>query len=532
MVVHVTVADRDGNPVTDLTAGDFKLFDDGKPQAIQTFALESYEPAQPADGTLAGAARDVSPNAGRPRMISLVIDDLTAASRDLYPPMIEALTRFVERDLGPLDQVAILSGSGSLQFPFSDDRRLLLERAASIMGRLNAGALAGSDCPELTDLQARRIGDPGLQNESAQEQDPAFRAALQETMDCLDLDPSDQNSPAVARIHLRAAASRQYQESEFRALSLMETLRQHIRSLRHVDATKSVILFSDGFLSEGSSPIAYKLQDVVDLALRSGVVLHCLDIRGLYSGMPPAAERFPSGGGAVSQKLSLYHEDRRAQEDPLAQLAHETGGLFFRDSNDLYRGLQDAVRRRSAYYVLTYAMPPQKADGSFRRIKLQVGRPGLELSYRSGYYAPREEVTFERRKREDVLEALKAPADLNEIPLRLSYNYYQEDESICAVSFLTDIGVRGVPFLEEGARRKNLISIVVVALDENGRYVEGLEKSVEFRLLEASYAGLLQHGIRSRAEMKLPFGRYKIKAVVRESVQGKMGSTTRVIEIP
>lgn len=41
MVVRVSVVDAIGNPVTDLTAEDFKLFDGGKPQDIPTFALES-----------------------------------------------------------------------------------------------------------------------------------------------------------------------------------------------------------------------------------------------------------------------------------------------------------------------------------------------------------------------------------------------------------------------------------------------------------------------------------------------------------
>jgi hypothetical protein len=46
IVVNVTVTDKRGNPVNDLTSSDFKLSDEGKPQAIQTFALESYGPVQ------------------------------------------------------------------------------------------------------------------------------------------------------------------------------------------------------------------------------------------------------------------------------------------------------------------------------------------------------------------------------------------------------------------------------------------------------------------------------------------------------
>ena len=431
-----------------------------------------------------------------------------------------------------MDQVAILSGSGRVQFPFSDDKQTLLDEIATILGKINLGIIARSDCPELTDLQARRISDIRLQSDAANAQDPSWRLAVLDAINCLALDPTDESSATIAGNYARMAASRQYQESEFRTRNLLQTLRQHIRSLRHFDTAKSLVLFSDGFLMDGASPMLYQLQEVVDMALRSGVVLNSVDIRGLYSYTPPASERFSSEAETAAYKQSLYKEDMLAQDEPLAQLSYETGGLFFHSNNDLYKGLQNVVHRHSYFYVLTYALRSQKADGLYRKIKLEVSRPGVELSYRKGYYAPKEEMTFERRKKEDILEALQAPGNLNEIPVSLAYNYYQEDDFTYGVSFVTSVGIRGLNFLDEDARRKNLISMVLVAFDENDRYIDGLEKSIEFRLLETSYANLLEHGLTARVELKLPMGRYKIKAVVRESTQGKMGSITRAIEIP
>jgi hypothetical protein len=43
---------------------------------------------------------------------------------------------------------------------------------------------------------------------------------------------------------------------------------------------------------------------------------------------------------------------------------------------------------------------------------------------------------------------------------------------------------------------------------------------------------LRERGLVSRVELKLPPGTYKVKAVVRENAQGKMGSVTRAVEIP
>jgi len=77
-----------------------------------------------------------------------------------------------------------------------------------------------------------------------------------------------------------------------------------------------------------------------------------------------------------------------------------------------------------------------------------------------------------------------------------------------------------------------LITLVVIALDENDHFVDGLEKSVDFSLSEPSYAALVNHGFSSKVDLKLPPGRYKIRAVVRESLQSKMGSVSKGIEIP
>ena len=387
------------------------------------------------------------------------------------------------------------------------------------------------DCPELTDLQAQMI--------VKRRQDDVFlEVAVQEAMNCMAPPQESQfareiGGPDIAREMAdkltHAEAWRQYEESEYRSRTLLRSLRQHIRSLRHFEGTKSVVLFSDGFLFED---VIYELQDVVDQALYSGVVVNTVDNRGLYTYTPPASTRLIASQIGLSSKQRIYQETLSVQETPLSQLAFDTGGLFHHNSNDLYEGLRKISNRNAASYILTYARPDLKPDGRYHRIRLEVLRRGLELSYRRGYYAPKEELTFERQKKEDILEALRAPGNLNEIPIRLGYNYYQEENSMYNVSFLANIKIRGLHFFNENSRHRNLINLVVAAFDEYDNFVKGLEKSIDFRLTETSYASLLNNGLTAGGEFELPPGRYKIKAVVREGSQGKMGSVTKGVEIP
>jgi hypothetical protein len=55
---------------------------------------------------------------------------------------------------------------------------------------------------------------------------------------------------------------------------------------------------------------------------------------------------------------------------------------------------------------------------------------------------------------------------------------------------------------------------------------------VDFKLQENNYQDLCIHGLISKLEFKLPYGRYRIRAIVREDNQKKIGSIAKAIEIP
>jgi VWFA-related protein len=531
VVVNATVTDKEGHPVKDLKVEDFKVYEDGKPQPIHTFALESYKATQGTEETDSRASPESVKEesevtaATQPRFITIMIDDVTASSIQPFYRVGEAIREFVQNTLGSLDQVAFSAASGRVQYPFSNNKALLLEEIRELRNKLSVAGLKKPDCPSLTDLQVQRINRE-LPNNTSQE----YQVALQEAFACLNLDPTNSNDLPMAKSAVESTVRSLYPELQYRSRTLLYALRQHVRSLKHLGGKKSLVLVSDGFLSE---ELHFEIQDVVDVALRSGVVFNTIDMRGLYTTSFQASENVvPSSPEMLSQKFSLRTQDASAQEDPLFQLANETGGLFYHNNNDFHAALKTFSERQSLNYVLTYASPSNKADGRYHKIRLDVSRPGLNVTYRKGYYSPKEQLTFERHKKEDIIEALQAPAELNEIPISFSFNYFQLEDFRYQIALVTRVSIRGLKFLEEESRHKNLINLVVVALDENDRYVDGLEKSVDFNLSSSSYSNLLDYGFSSKVDLRLPPGRYKIKAVVRESVYSKMGSISRSIEVP
>ena len=140
------------------------------------------------------------------------------------------------------------------------------------------------------------------------------------------------------------------------------------------------------------------------MALRSGVIFNTVDVRGLYTTNYQASDRVVAGNNnesfaLLSRKPQMRTDDFRYQEDPLRQLSGETGGTHIGNTNDLAAGMRKIIDSQSFYYILSYSTPNAKSDGRYHKIKLEVTRPGLQVTYRKGYYAPKEQLSFERRER-------------------------------------------------------------------------------------------------------------------------------------
>lgn len=528
VVVNAVVTDNQGNPVKDLKVDEFKVYEDGQLQRIHTFALESYQAtqAQGSRGPTGPRPTEGDPGSSQSRMISLVVDDLATAGPEFFAYAQQALQKLLASGIEPSDLISLSSASGTLNQPFTSDRDLLLSLVGDLHKKVQRAGTVKSQCPELTDLQAQHIRNnlPDVM---------PLRVAIAETIICQNLETLP-NPEQTAEPMVRSAAAQQFEENQFRYRSLLTSLRQYLRSLRHFEGKKSLILISDGFLSDY---VRYELQDVTDMALRSGVIFNTVDVRGLYTTNYQASDRVVAGNNnesfvLLSRKPQMRIDDMRYQEDPLRQLSGETGGMHVGNTNDLAAGMRKIIDSQSFYYILSYATPNAKSDGRYHKIKLEVTRPGLKVTYRKGYYAPKEQLSFERRKKEDIIEALHAPGNLNEIPIQLSYNYFQMDDARYQLALVTQVNIRGMKFVEEDARHRNLISLVVVALDEHDQYIDGLEKTIDLNLTSPSYAALLSHGFTSKMDVKVPPGRYRIRAVVREGVHTKMGSINKMIEVP
>ena len=360
VTVDVIATDKQGKPVTDLTAADFEVRENGKVQTVDSFkrillADEQFDldpvRAQPITSMEAmerEAARDDV------RLITIFLDDYhTRLGNSMV--IREKLARFV-KELDPRDMVAIMYPlTPTLGVTFSRDHDGL---AAAIMK-----------------FEGRKYN---YQQKYPQEQ--IYNRLSRQQIEDL------RNGIVIEALE---------------GLNVyLGTLRQGRKTVLYVSegmsATLPVEIASDGMVA-GARPnspqeqlrnraevfnnvgLLNRMRDVFDAANRTNTSFYTLDPRGLATG------EFDLSEPGVN-----YESDRRVlneSTDLLRVLADQTDGRAIVGRNDPLPQLRQMIRDTSAYYLLGYTSSEAPRDGKFHEIKVSVKRKGIDVRYRRGYWA-------------------------------------------------------------------------------------------------------------------------------------------------
>jgi VWFA-related protein len=153
VMVDVLVTDENDNPVEGLTADDFEVFENGKPQVITTFGHANI-PVERSEPLPFGAEPDVQTNTRREGHVYLV---LLGGTSDAGALRTRHLARqFIETHFGDNDIAAVVMGRtypGDRQ-DFTSNRRLLL----NAVDRFDGSSIHAWELHDLMTLMARIPG--------------------------------------------------------------------------------------------------------------------------------------------------------------------------------------------------------------------------------------------------------------------------------------------------------------------------------------------------------------------------------------
>jgi VWFA-related protein len=539
--VDAVVTDRDGRPVSGLTALDFEVKEDGKAQELAYFGVEERAhpgaeapvPAPPPKGLPPDVIPPPPPPPtvrGKGRAIVLVVDDLHITAENTAKAR-AALVKFVDEQIAPDDAVALVTTSGRVVLAQELTRdRSALRTAVERLSLIQERRVQANEVPHLTEYQAEMIdrGDP-----------EATRLAVQEILQSNpDLGESLALLQATQRAQSMLVEVMNYSGQTLRALE------QVVRALGPLPGRKLVLLLSDGFLvGLGASDTRhFDLRRVTDAATRSGVVLYALDTGGLVAEAPGGNASF--GGGAVitapGVRESLQGRSLEALRDGMVALSEDTGGFLARSGNDLSAGLGRILRDSRLYYLLAYQPSSSRRDGKFRRIEVKLrSRPGLRVRARRGYYAANEsataaapETSAARRERE-MAQGLHSLLPLTGIPVRLVADFVDlpPDGPRALVKAHIDVGQLGFERkIDHQAAELDVAGAVYDEAGDTAAVIPGETSSLKLPL--ENFQTVRREGLLYEKAVALRPGRYLVKLVVRDPSSGLLGNAAEWVEIP
>ena len=538
VLVRVVVRDAKGKPQGNLKKEDFRLLDNGKPQTISHFTLETprfagpqaggASPA-PSAGTSTGGAENtaITPH----RFLAMFFDDVHLGIGDLMRVKLAA-TQYVTHALMPGDRIGIFTSSGQNQEEFTDDLGKVRQSISQIMPRpVTAGREGG--CPEVFDYQAYMI---------VEQRDPyAMQIAQEEYYHCnCEQLEGNQQLAAQCASHAPAAAEQAAMEVfstyEANTQASLRSLEQITRHLAIFPGQRIMVLVSPGFLSR---TFESQVDQIVDRALRANITINTLDSKGLYAPLPGGDDisvnpiftpRRPDLVGHKEQ----YRLDRIVVADePLVALAVDTGGTFFHNSNDLDEGFSRTGALPEVYYTLGFSPSNLKDDGQFHSLKVSLARPeALNIQSRRGYFAPARSTDPAAKAKNEIEDAVFSPDDLNELPIEVHTHFFRVDDSSTRLSVLTHVDLRMVHFRKHEGRNLDNLTLVTVLFDRNGKFVKGMEKTLEMRLKDSSLQELARLGITMKTSFDVKPGAYVIRQVVRDAEGEQLSGLSRPVEIP
>jgi hypothetical protein len=305
--------------------------------------------------------------------------------------------------------------------------------------------------------------------------------------------------------------------------------------LRGVPGRKLVIHFSSGITGTGIENQA-QLMATVAAANQSNVSLYTMDTRGLMA-LPPggdATAASPSGSAiyrdaAVTSQISSMHSSR----ETLASLAQDTGGRAFYDTNDFGEAFQEIQSENSSYYLLGYTPTNTRSDGRFRKIRVEVTRPGMKVDARPGYYAPKNFRQFTREDKEAQLQqAINLDEPFLDLPFVVDASYFLRPDNTYHVVLAAKIPGSAVQLLKKSNSHETEFDFIWRATDASGKPAGVLRDTLPVKVSGESYDLLLAGNFLYEGSLVLPPGKYQLKVLVRENQSGKMGTFEEPLGLP
>src|SRR5579863_813819 len=514
--VPIIATDKSGNHLHGLTRDDFKILENGKEQKIATFdeikvtaSRLATAPARP------GEISNLTLSDDHPRAVSIILLDTINTPFLNQSTSSRALIKYLSGNLdsGQVSALMVLTSHGvRVLHSLTDDQqqfiRLLQQSGGELTAMLGMAA----------DTQAN--------------------AALGDIPDV----PMIANRPFVAASALVAhgdtltAQFLQQQAIEQTPDGLLEVA----FSLSGVPGRKSLIWATGGLPFEINAAdqipgagLGALYERVVQALDAAQISVYPVDVRGLVDSDTSAAVRAASGP-ETAHSISNQAAFQTGVIAGMETFAAMTGGRAFYNTNDLASSFRQPAEDESSYYLAGYYLDTHSRDPGWRSLKIRLDRKDSEVRAREGFFVTNTTMNPEATRDSELLFALTSPIDGTGVPLTVRWLPLAGSGPKKKADFVLHLPPGAIAIEASNGQKHVTFDFAATAYmnDAKGsKPVANISKAVATVVPDAQFDSLRSNGIDMKNSLELPAGHYLVRVVVRDGVNGKIGSVTAPLTV-
>jgi VWFA-related protein len=556
ILVDVVVRDKNGRPITNLSADDFKLAEDGVPHKVESFTRVTRGGGigvavawrSPRPTTVVSSSNRLElPPVDAPQedgATAIVFDQLSSESLGLAQ---KATLGYVPMSGDSPVRIGVFATDQGVRVlqRYTTDRSLVRQ---AVTRAIPSGLAAEEQKLERADeLLARRrdlLEDPETPVAGGTGTNPASMARSAAQIG------QRESEVKLIQTELNMLRSFEHVDRERRGFDAAVGLLAVVQSLSLFPGRKTIVFFSEGL--PASPALSARLDYIIDRANRANVTAYVVDANGLGAKSTStnirkemetyADDRFrqlASGSDRAEQPLTTEFERvedtlRLDSRTGLARLANDTGGFLFEQSNDFSSAFRRIDEDNQFHYLLTYSPTNTVFDGKFRSIQVKVNRSGAHVFARKGYRAVRTPGVTDAGSESPALALLARKPLPNAFEVRAASFSFPDPARPGLTPVLVQVGTSGLQFDVDRQRSAYLAqaAILVRVRDGQGRDVQTLSQQYLLTGEAKDMAAAKQGDILFYRELDLPPGVYTVESIVFDEVARDGSARVATLVVP
>lgn len=511
--VDVTVTDRSGKPVMDLTRDDFIVFEDGKPMTVSNFSTVEKTTQSIITTKPASPQQTAAVSAPLRRKILILVDNnyLEKQERDRALRTIETYLQSPEFQ-GEWALAAIAHTILPIQ-PFTTDKSLLHGAFAQVQKMPVRASYHEIDRSILSD-RTRKYLDFATDYDYGES--IRFSSREQTFRNLMTL---KYTARAVA------AMAQSYSADEGKKFMILVTGGME---------SKTTFTAYDKSTDRQMEQLRMESVKIVDAMVReanaANFTIHVVNAKARAMQAPQHDVENRSSGidinnvylhGGGSDPIDTTDLD----SIPLS-VALGTGGMYLPSSN-LTESIQRIDTQTANFYSLGYT-PPHNGDRHYHTIKVRVTKPGLTVANRVGYY----DLSSDDRLEESLHARLTFDHVLGPLPVTLNLGTPRSsDRGAIILPVQADMPMAKVTLLPRDDGYVGRVHVYLSVFDDKGRNVGFHHQTQEVSMTAGQHDKAVGDPFRYSMNVRLQKGDFTVVITLRDELSNELGSVVKDIRL-